>query len=537
MLSAGVRLLLVVVAPVLGALLVHELRHHRSLAQVVAVVAIAVCGGLTASVISGVAGGGTVEHSFGSALPGIDLTARADSASVVAVTVACLAALLSFTRHRQDAERLCGLLLCLAGTAIVATAGNLVLVASGVEVVAAGTLLLRGRRGPGLRSAAVLAGLLGASGLALIAAAAQLVAGAGSSDLAFIPQGAVGGAVAVPWALAGVGLLTSPALPTDSAPPRRDWAAVGAMPSGFLVLLRLQQSAGGQLPGNAAVTLALIGAVVACLAAISALRAVTLAAAGRAAVAVLSGVLVSLFGGSLTADGTVLAGLFVALELALVAAPSWDRRPSAWSAASVGLFALPGGATFAVLVVGLGVVAQRGAGGFAQLLALTAAVVAAVVAVVRAVTVPPRGFRPAPAGAVVAVAAGLAGGLLPGLALRYVAAPLAGGAAAVDIDAGALQLPGGGFAGGYFAVAAAILLVTVAAAMVLAGEETVAAAAPPPRPIRLPRIAPLLSARRRTATATRRLGGGLRTLDRWLEAQPQLPLLLGAAALAVLLFR
>jgi hypothetical protein len=166
----------------------------------------------------------------------------------------------------------------------------------------------------------MLASLLGAAGLALVAAAAQLVSAAGSSDLAFVPPGAVGGALAIPWALGGAALLLSPAVPGEGGSPARDFAAVGAVPAGFLVLLRLQESAGGQLPGNAAVTLAVMGGAVACLAAYTARRALTLAAAGRSGIAVLSGVLVSLFGGPLATGGTVLAGLFLAIELGLLAA-------------------------------------------------------------------------------------------------------------------------------------------------------------------------------------------------------------------------
>lgn len=536
MLSGGLRLAPMVAAPLLGAFLVHELRARQRAALLITVLSIAATAALVGSVVSDLSGGGTLEHSFGTAIPGVDFTTRADSASVAAVLVACLAALLAIPRLRNQGERLCGLLLCLAGTATVACAGNLVLVAAGVEVIAGGTLMLRGRRGAGLRSVALLAAVVGGAGLALLAAAAQLVAEAGSSDLAFIPQGAIGGALAVPWALGGVGLLASVALPGDAASPARDWAAVGALPSGFLVLLRLQQSAGGELPGIAAVTLAAIGAVVASAAAVSALRAGTLAAAGRAAVAVLTGLLVSMFGGSLAVSGTVTAGLFLGLELALVAAPSWNRRPTAWSAASTALLAMPGGAMFAVVAVSLGVVAQHGVAAFPQLVVLAAVITAAAVGAARALAAPPRAWRPAAPGAVLAVAAGFGGGLVPGFALHQVAAALAPGAAPVDLDPGALQVAGAGFAGGYFAVAAAMLLIAAAAAAVIAAGEPAGAAAPVLQPAGMPRLRLLLMARRRSLPATRRIGSGLHALDRWLEAQPQLPLFVGAAALAVVLF-
>jgi hypothetical protein len=536
-LSAGLRLVLAVAAPLLGAALVYELRHRVRAAAVVATVAIAVCAGLTLSVASGVSGGGSLERSFGAAIPGVDLTARADSAAVAVILISCLAALLAFPRRRHDTERLAALLLCLGGAAAVAAAGNLVLVSGGVEVIAAGTLLLRGRRGPGSRSAAILAALLAVGGLALFAAAAELVAAAGSSDLAFVPQGAVGGALAIPWALGGAMLILSAAVPGEGGSPARDWAAVAALPAGYLVLLRLQESAGGQLPGNAAITLAVVGLAVASLGAYTARRAATLAAAGRSAVAVLTGVLVSLFGGSLATSGTLLAGLFLAIELALLAAPSWNRRPSGWSAASIALTALPGGAAFAVVAVALGTVAQQGVAAFPELAILAGVVAAAAVAGARAVAAPRRGLRPAFPGAVLAVAAGLAGGLFPGLALRFLAAPLAGGAAAVDLDAGTLGAPGGGFAAGYFAIAAAVLLAGAAAAVVVAGDEPIAAVAPQARPLRAPPLRPLLRLRRRTSPAARFVAAGLRSVDHWLESQPQTALVVGAAAAAVAWFR
>jgi hypothetical protein len=536
-LSAGLRLVLAVAAPLLGAALAHELRRRRRLTLLIAVASICACAALTASVVSGVTAGSTLERGFGSAIPGVDLTARADPASVAAILVACLAALLAVPRHRDSGERLAGLLLCLAGTAVVAAAGNLVLVAGGVEVVAAGTLLSRGRRGPGARSTALLAGTLGAAGLALIAAAAQLVSAAASSDLAFVPPGAIGGALAIPWAIGGAALLLAPALPGEGGSPARDWAAVGALPAGFMVLLRLQQSTGGQLPGNAAVALDVIGAAVACLAAYTALRAVTLAGAGRSAVAILGGVLVSLFSGSLATVGTVLAGLFLAIELALLASPSWGRRPTGWSAASIALTALPGGAAFAMTAIGLATVAHRGAAAFPQLLVLSGVLAAAAVAAARALAVPHQRWRPPVPGAILASAAGLAGGLLPGLAVRYVAAPLAGGAAAVHLDAGALGVPGGGFAAGYFGLAAVVVVLTASSALVVAGEQLVAQPAAHAPALQPPHLRLLLRARRRSAPAVRAAASAVRRLDAWLDSQPQVPLFVGGAALAVVLFR
>ena len=275
----------------------------------------------------------------------------------------------------------------------------------------------------------------------------------------------------------------------------------------------------------------------ACLAAYTARRAATLAAAARSVVTVLSGVLVALFGGTLSTSGTLLAGLFLAIELALVAAPSWNRTPSSWSAASLALTALPGGAALAVVAVGVGTVAARGPAAFPEVAVITGAVAASASAAARAVAAPRRGWQPILPGAVLAVVAGLAGGLFPGLALRFVAAPLAGGAAAVDLDPGALGAPGGGFAGGYFAIAAVVLVAAAAAAIVLGGDEPIAAAPPQARALRTPPLRPLLRVRRSATPAGRFVARRLALADRWLEAQPQTALLVGAAIAAVAWFR
>jgi hypothetical protein len=536
--SAGLRLVLAVAVPLLGAVTAHEVRSKSRLSVAVAVGSIVACAALTATIVSGVSGGSVVERSLGSAIPGVDLTARADNASVAVIFIACVAALLAIPRQRGNGERLAGLLLCLSGTVAVAAAGNLVLVAGGVEVVAAGTLLMRGKSGPGSRSTAILACLLGAAGLALVAAAAQLVSAAGSSDLALVSPGAIGGALAIPWALGGAALMLAPGLlGQGGGSPARDWAAVGALPSGYLVLLRLQESAGGQLPGNASVALAVTGGAMALIAALSVRRAVSLAAAGRAAIAMFAGVLVSLFGGPLATGGMVLAGLFLAIELALLASSSWDRRPSGWTAASTAVAALPGGIAFAVAAVGLGTVAHRGVVALPQLVVLSGVLAVAAVGVARALSVPRRTWRPVHPEAVIAAAAGLAGGLVPGLALRFAAVPLAGAAPGIDLDAGSLALPGGGFAGGYVAVAAVVVLMAAGAAIVVAGEDRIAEGVLEPRALPAPPIGRLLTLRRRTAPAVRVAARFVDSLDAWLESQPQVPLFVGAAVLAVLLFR
>jgi hypothetical protein len=144
--------------------------------------------------------------------------------------------------------------------------------------------------------------------------------------------------------------------------------------------------------------------------------------------------------------------------------------------------------------------------------------------VARRLVVPPRAWRPLPAGALLAVVAGLAGGLLPGAALRIIAAPLAGGAQGLDFDAAALQHPGADWAGGYFAAALLVVLGAATSTIVLVGEDR------PIRPSSLPipatrlQLAPLLRPRRRFRGLGRRASGTVHVVDQWLDVQPQLAL-------------
>jgi len=68
MLSAGLRLVLAVAAPLVGAAVVHELRRHRRLTLLITLASIGACAALTATVVTGVSGGGSLERSFGGAI-------------------------------------------------------------------------------------------------------------------------------------------------------------------------------------------------------------------------------------------------------------------------------------------------------------------------------------------------------------------------------------------------------------------------------------------------------------------------------------
>lgn len=534
MLSGGVRLTLLVAAPMLAALVVHELRHRGRAAVAVTIAAIAACTALGISVAGAVAAGGSLEQTFGTVTPGVDLTVRADAASIGVVLVAAAASLLLLATLRADHERLAGLLLCVAGAAAVAVGGNVVLIGGGVEVIAIGALIVGGRRGPGFRTTVLLVTSIGAAGLGLIAAAAQLVAANGSSDLVAIPPGAVGGAVAVPWALAGAILVICPVATFGAPRGLPPWAAVAAAPAGYLVLLRLQQTAGGQIPGNAAVMLGLLGVLVAVAGACTALRARAVAEAGGAVLRVLTGLLLTLCAGSLASGGVMLAGIFLSVEVGLLAATAWRRDAGPWAAATVALLAFPGGAAAAVALVSLGSVVGRGPGGYPQLLVLVAAMSAAAVGVGRLLTRPLAGPRAVSPATLVAVAVGIVGGLVPGFALRVVAAPFAGGALGIDVDAAALQHAGADWAGGYITTSLLLVLGSAASARLLASGELSAAAVVEERPAAPTRRLPVVRARRAIRRSVSPLRRGAHAIDEWLEVQPGLPLVAVVALVGLL---
>src|SRR5579864_7653697 len=100
MFDDGVRLVLVVAIPLAGAAVVHETGDRPRVRAVVALVALLAAGALAASVAGATAGGGTVERSFGEAIPGAALTVRADSATITAVLSAVVAALLALAGGR-----------------------------------------------------------------------------------------------------------------------------------------------------------------------------------------------------------------------------------------------------------------------------------------------------------------------------------------------------------------------------------------------------------------------------------------------------
>jgi hypothetical protein len=81
------------------------------------------------------------------------------------------------------------------------------------------------------------------------------------------------------------------------------------------------------------------------------------------------------------------------------------------------------------------------------------------------------------------------------------------------------------------------MVVAGAAALAISADGPLAAPAPVAAPRRLPVLTPVLQVRRFAAPRLTSVGARLDRADHWLESQPHLPVVVAAAAVAVLLFR
>jgi len=501
---------------------------------------------------------GPVVSSYGDAVSGVPLALRADLTGLVLAVMSLLAALLAlFAGDRQPGEE-AALLVTAAGAALAAFAGNAVLLFGGAEIASLGGLLVtsagRGRVSRGAGTAFAIQHIVA---LGLLVAAAELLAATGTSDPYAVPQSAVGFAVALPWGVAGAGRLLAVGWWPGAAGGRstRSWLAIGAVPSGAAVLLRLHAATGGVGDPGLTVVLAVVGAGAALWGAVVAWRGQREARrAGRGLLAASAGTLVALAG--LRGGAGAFATGLVALELALLAAPAWSQpaRPgragravAAAALAGAGGLPLGFGATAAALELGL--VAASGTAysalllalGAATLMAAAAGLVAARQALGGVATAPPDGqpARPERASsplrmdAVLALGLGAAAALLPGVVGSTVLGPLAGGEAPIVVDAGTLHGPGGSWPGGYLSLAFLFVLAGVVSAGLLAGRPfpRPAHAGPGPRP--RPAWLAALGMRRAARPAFRMAGLGLSRTDSWLISQPGLAFTVIVAVIAL----
>ena len=544
MISSGVRLVL---APgsLLAAAALATLLSGRGerWGRALGVVAAAAAAGMLASEIRVVAAQGSLDATFGTPVPGTDFLFHADSTGVVLGIMAAVAAMLALLDAEHSRGRVGAILLCAAGGCGAAVGGNVVMLVAGLEAASVGALLLmpRGRRvsrGAGLTYALMLLASLG-----LVGAAAELTVSVGTSDLGAVEVGAVTAAVAIPWALAGAAALIAPALAPSGA--GLGWAAIGAIPCGAAVLLRLRGLA-GTLPLSVIVVLAVAGSLVALWGALVAGRARgEPATTGRGLLLILAGIAISVVGISAEAGGTATAAALVALELSAAASPLWSATPSSQTRRRLGALALlvagnlPLGFGLSAAILAAGAAVSLGLAGGALTLAICASAVVGAAGSIAAAHQLVRvggldGGSPISPLSGAALGASLVAGLIPGVVGAWVVSPLSPARFAVSADAAVVRVPQGGWAGGYVLVAATWLAVVATAGSVLAGRTpaTLAREAPradPPRAAWVGALSLWRPLRRPVALAL----GGAGSLDRWLLSQPKLPMVLVAALLAV----
>jgi hypothetical protein len=497
-------------------------------------------------------GGGRIEASLGTPVAGIDYLLRLDlPGAILGLASATIGVLVLLDSDRRTRE-VRALLVCVLGTMVAALAGNIVMLAAGVEVAGVGTLLMtsaaRGRAG---RGGLVAAGFVHLASLGLLVAAVQLLSSSGTTDFAVIPAGAVGASVAGPWAAAGaIRLLATAFVPVrGSRIPTAAWAATAAIPCGAIVMLRLREVVDGPLPQEIAVTLAVVGGVAAVWAAVLALRwSGVPAVAGRALCVIAAAPVVALAGvGTPAADAAVAAGI-CALMLAAALSPAWERPGRGRAGRSLAALALsaagslPLGFGISALLLELSATVALGRAGTALLGALGVAGLLGAAASVRAAAamLGPRSSTPMsegrmPALAMVAAAASLAGAVVPGAVATTLLAALSPGGLTEPIGVVAIRSAAGDWPGGYLVVAFLVVAAGVWAFSVLAERPLVAAASPADElaPAEVQALG-LAAARRVRPVLTRGLSW-LGQFDDWLVVQPQLALVLCGAIIAIVL--
>ena len=558
MLSVGSRPVLIPGLLLVGALVAFLLPAPWRRARRLVAAAVLVLAGWTALSVAPFTPSGPVVSSFGDAVPGVLLALRADPTGLALLVMALVAALFALgAADRQPGEE-AAVLLTAAGAALAALAGNVVILFAGAEIASLGGLLLatagRGRVGPGAAAAFTIQHVLA---LGLLVAAVELIVATGTSNPYAVPASAVGLSVALPWGLAGAGRLLAAGWWPGAAGgrPTRSWLAIGAVPCGAAVLLRLDAATGGGGDPGLIVALALVGAAAALWGAVSAWRwKHESRRAGRALLGALAGSVVAV---AVLPDGAgAFAAGLVALELALLAAPAWSQpaRPSrrgrvlaATALAAAG--GLPIGFGTSAAVLELGAVAALGraytplllALGVAAVVAAGGGLVAARQALGSAATADTPGARPLPGGravlwrpdAILALALGAAAALVPGIVGAMVLTPLVGSSAPTAADAATLHGPGGGWPGGYLSLALLVVLVGVASAGLVLGRPLPRPAhgeeGPRPRPAWISLVGP----RRALGRPARGLGRVLDRTDAVLVAQPGLVFVVIAALVAL----
>ena len=551
MLGGGLQLALIPAPLIAAAIVVFALspRQARS-ARLVAGLGIAATIALLAVEAAALNGSGRIETSLGTPVAGIAYLLRLDLPGATLGLAAAAAGLLLLLESDRQTREVSALLVCVAGTLVAALAGNIVMLAGGVEIAGVGTLLMtsaaRGRPG---RGGLVAIGLEHLASLGLVVAGVQLLSVAGTTDFAVIPAGAMGATVAGPWAAAGVMRLLSPAIVPirGSRTPTAAWATTGAIPCGAIVVLRLREAAAGPLPESITIGLAVAGGLAAVLAVMVALRRFDApVVAGRALCVLAAAPVIALIGIAGAAAGAAVAAGICCVMLSTALTPAWEqigrgRASAALAAVSLGAAgSLPIGFGITALILELSAAVAIGRPAAALVAALGLAGVLGAAAAVQAAAhvLTSRG----PAGRAgypsvlgsVAVVVSLIAAVVPGTIATSVLAALNAGGLTESIGAAAIRTSAGDWSGGYVVVGFVIVAAGVWAFATLTGWSLVARSSPQPVPSVGSRPVGLRVVRRWRPAALR---GSLwlRQADEWLVVQPQLLVVLVGGILAILL--
>jgi hypothetical protein len=552
MLGGGLQLALIPAPLVAAAIVVFALGPRQALAaRIIAGIGIAATIALMAVETAFLNGTGGIETSLGTPVTGITYLLRLDLPGATLGLAAASAGLVLLLDADRRTREVSALLVCVAGTTLAALAGNMVMLAGGVEIAGVGTLLMtsaaRGRPG---RGGLVAIGIEHLASLGLVVAAVQLLSVAGTTDFAVIPSDAMVATVAGPWAVAGVMRLLAPAVVPvrGSRTPTAAWATTSAIPCGAIVLLRLRQVAAGPFPEQIAIGLAVAGGLAAVVAVAVALRHASVpVVAGRAFCISAAAPVIALTGISGAGAGTAIAAGICAVMLVTALTPAWEHVGRGRSGRVLAAFALgaagslPVGFGITALILELSAIVSIGRPGAALLAAIGVAGLLGAAAAVRAaarVLTPVIGIareRPVSMLALLAAVLSVAAALVPGTIATSLLTALDSGGVTEPLGVGAIRTDAGDWSGGYIVVAFLIVVAGVWAFATLA-EWSLASLRSPrdePTPDR-PRLAGLAVARMLRPPAMR-ANAWLRQVDDWLQVQPQLVVVFGGAVLGLVL--
>ena len=143
MLGGGLQLALIPAPLIAAAIVVFALRPDQArAARAAAGAGIAATIALLAVEVAFLNGSGRIEASLGTPVSGVAYLLRLDLPGATLGLAAAAAGLLLLLESDRRTREVSALLVCLTGTVVAALAGNVVMLAGGVEIAGVGTLLM-----------------------------------------------------------------------------------------------------------------------------------------------------------------------------------------------------------------------------------------------------------------------------------------------------------------------------------------------------------------------------------------------------------